>query len=72
MPVLLCGTQVYKIDDASAQFVEVSSLEEHDDIVSSVKAAPGHDGLVLSGSHDRRYGCDSSSWYCNRVTEHCL
>ena len=40
---------------APARLVEVASLEEHDDIVSTLAASHSHDGLVLSGSYDRRY-----------------
>lgn len=46
--------KVYTIEEAPARLVEVAAFEEHDDIVSSVAAAHGDDGLVLSGSHDRR------------------
>lgn len=47
--------QVYKMDEeAPARLVEVTNLEEHDDIVSSVAASQSRDELVLSGSYDRR------------------
>lgn len=42
-------------EEAPARLVEVANLQEHDDIVSTVAASHSHDGLVLSGSHDRRY-----------------
>lgn len=42
-------------EEAPARLVEVASLEEHDDIVSTLAASHSHDGLVLSGSYDRRY-----------------
>lgn len=44
-------------EEAPARLVEVASLEEHDDIVSTLAASRSHDGLVLSGSYDRRYDC---------------
>lgn len=43
--------------EAPARLVEVASLEEHDDIVSTLAACHSQDGLVLSGSYDRRYDC---------------
>lgn len=56
---ILCGiviTQVYKLEeDAPVRLVDVLTLQGHDDIVSSVAASRSHDGLVLSGSYDRRY-----------------
>lgn len=44
-------------EEAPARLVEVASLEEHDDIVSTLAASHSHGGLVLSGSYDRRYDC---------------
>lgn len=44
-------------EEAPAQLVEIASLEEHDDIVSTVAASHSQDGLVLSGSYDRRCDC---------------
>lgn len=41
-------------EEAPVRLVEVTKLQEHDDIVSSVSASRSHDGLVLSGSYDRR------------------
>lgn len=41
-------------EEAPARLVEVANLQEHDDIVSSVAASHFHDGVVLSGSFDRR------------------
>lgn len=60
IPVLLSYitrviAQVFKMDEEEpARLVEVANLEEHDDIVSSVAASRSRDGLVLSGSYDRR------------------
>lgn len=42
-------------EEEPARLVEVASLEEHDDMVSALAASQSHDGLVLSGSYDRRY-----------------
>lgn len=41
--------------DATKQFVEIMNLQRHDDIVSSIAVCPSQDGLILSGSLDRRY-----------------
>lgn len=49
------GVQVYKLEDTPARLEEITSFEEHDDMASCVTAALDHDGLVLSGSSDRRY-----------------
>eukprot|EP00903_Cladosiphon_okamuranus_P020259 g18593.t1 len=40
-------------EEAPARLVEIASLEEHDDIVSTLAACHSHDGLLLSGSYDR-------------------
>lgn len=54
-------SQIYKMDEeAPARLVEIASLEEHDDIVSTVAASHSHEGLLLSGSYDRRL---SMLWY---------
>lgn len=42
-------------EEAPTRLVEVANLQEHNDIVSTVAASHFHDGLVLSGSCDRRY-----------------
>eukprot|EP00752_Nemacystus_decipiens_P001475 g1450.t1 len=48
------NVKVYTMDqDAPARLAEVASLEEHDDIVSTLAASHSHNGLVLSGSYDR-------------------
>lgn len=73
--------QVYKLDeDAPVRLVDVLTLQGHDDIVSSVAASRSHDGLVLSGSYDRRYYYSRSSrafvvstfCYCSGFPVHAL
>lgn len=57
---LVCGHQVYRMDEAPSRLERIASLEEHDDMVTCVAAAGVHRRLVLSGSWDKRYGVTSS------------
>ncbi|CAM9962529.1 unnamed protein product [Scytosiphon promiscuus] len=40
-------------EEAPVRLVEIASLKEHDDIVSTVAASDFHNGVLLSGSFDR-------------------